>query len=455
MSESSVKSEIRNPETTTATQTDPVQTPAVPAAQSAPQEVQEGAEAAAEQAGVDEAAQREAAEKIAKAAGKAFRSGEKALRTGMLEAGRLSAEYINARLAMPNGKREVAVQRLELEFAPWSDVKVDVSRLVRTYEGYRLLAVEQDLAKQADTVPYSRYRDQWAKLVERDASVRGEQYMLLPGLEAECKAAFAKALADDLATTEVADMVSALVRDHAKHQQAAKDAELAVSKAKDAAEREATAKAAAELRAAEVAAKAAEDAKREADNEQTRAAAAAATEEWKAKQRAMVEQQAKAEQAERERKAAEARKAAEDKRLEREAAKAAAKAKKREQAARLAEQADAEDEDDDDAPTGTTVRGNILRTNAVSPTVNLKDAAKAGGMKQAAEWAAELVVHCEAPDDAFESLLRMLKASGELSKTSKRAIDAALVVLTRKAGPSPVELAGAAGSTNGAVALAK
>lgn len=84
--------------------------------------------------------------------------------------------------------------------------------------------------------------------------------------------------------------------------------------------------------------------------------------------------------------------------------------------------------------------------------------AKAGCVKDVASMAAELVTGCDAPDDVFAELLRVLKKSGELSKVSGRAIDAALTVLSRGAeqrGPSPVQVAQAmnpATNVNGSVA---
>ena len=76
---------------------------------------------------------------------------------------------------------------------------------------------------------------------------------------------------------------------------------------------------------------------------------------------------------------------------------------------------------------GTTVTGNLLR------------AAAHGTAKDVAGMAAELVTGSDKPDDVFMELLRQLKASKDMGKASKRAIDAALVVLTRKDKPQAPE----------------
>ncbi len=100
-----------------------------------------------------------------------------------------------------------------------------------------------------------------------------------------------------------------------------------------------------------------------------------------------------------------------------------------------------------------------------SPLGNLLQAAKQGTAKDVAAMAAELVTGCEEPDDVTAELLRLLVASGELSKGTVRALQAALVLLARKEEPakpatpavSPVAVAAALTtkpSTNGTPAAA-
>ena len=56
-----------------------------------------------------------------------------------------------------------------------------------------------------------------------------------------------------------------------------------------------------------------------------------------------------------------------------------------------------------------------------------------------AALAAEYVTDCDTPDDVFHALLLRLKGSEELSARSKRAVEAALVILARpERKPEPV-----------------
>jgi hypothetical protein len=67
--------------------------------------------------------------------------------------------------------------------------------------------------------------------------------------------------------------------------------------------------------------------------------------------------------------------------------------------------------------------------------------AKRGTAKDVAGMAAELVTGTDAPDDVLTELLGQLKASGQMSAKAVRAIDAALVVLTRSDRTNPVAVA--------------
>lgn len=72
-----------------------------------------------------------------------------------------------------------------------------------------------------------------------------------------------------------------------------------------------------------------------------------------------------------------------------------------------------------------------------SRATNLLASAKQGTAKDVGAMAAVLITGCEAPDDAFEEQLRRLKTSGEMSKQSIRAIDAAMLRLNKDAKPEP------------------
>lgn len=354
-----------------------------------------------------EAEEREAAEKTRQEAARAFRRGELAYRAGLLEAGRLSAQYIRQRLALGD-QRAAAVQALEGAFAPWSSAAVDVNRLVRVWEAFRLLAVEQGLAGEgrkqgpADAVPYGHWRDAWARLVERQGEgTRQETYILLPGLEEECRTLFREAVQGNLSREACADKVAALVREHAARQAEAERQRAEEAAAKARAEQEAAARAADELRAAQdakVEAEAEAKVRGDAATAEAMNQAAAALEE---KQRAMLEAHARAEAAERQRRAAE-RAAKERAEAERRAAeKAAARAAKRDRCMKdgaSASQSVAPREHGKAAQADEkrgTVTGNLLRVGraATAPTV--------------AEMIAELLRGC---DDAAAVLRHLGRA---------------------------------------------
>src|SRR5262245_48914435 len=178
--------------------------------------VQEQAAAAAERAAEQEAAARQEADATFKAAVREYRKGERSYRAGLLESGRLADLYCRQRMTLGD-KRAAAVQALEGELAKWSSTAVDVNRLVGTYHAYRLLAEEP--AVKADAVPYGHYRDAWGQLAVREAKdTPAETWRLLPGLEAECKAAFLTATEGGLSKAAVLDQVKSLLRQHADRQ---------------------------------------------------------------------------------------------------------------------------------------------------------------------------------------------------------------------------------------------
>jgi hypothetical protein len=390
---------------------------------SAEQAVAAAAQAAEEQAAAAEEQAREEADTTLKALVKAFRQGERAYRQGLLDAGRLCDEYVRQRLTLGD-KRSAAVQCVEGELAKWSSSAVNANQLIGSWHAYRLLAVEQQLDKApskgkpapADGVAYGHYRDAWCRLVERkEKDTAAEHWVLLPGLEAECREAFAKAVQASLSKDAASDAVRLLVAEQAKRQA---DQAKAAKETADKAAVQAQQQAAAENAAVQEAIKAQQQAASLGDPEALKRTA----EELQARQRAAVEATARAEQAQREADA----KAKADKA----AAEAAAKA-----AAKLMPKTDAKPAEQGKA---TAVPGN---TTPPLPTV----AEEEEGMtpERAAAEAAVLVVNSNAPDDATEQLLDMLVQSKELCPATTRALQAALVLIRRVSSPSPAEIANA------------
>jgi colicin import membrane protein len=474
------------------TTTNPVTTldpnPAAPAAVEQPATLEApgdaAAQRAAEQAAVAQALAEEAeqrarqeADATLKAAVKSYRAGEKAYRAGLLEAGRLADVYVFQRLVLGD-KRAAAVQTLEGELAKYSSTTVDANRLVACYQASHLLgdglldqldtasqlAAEADdkaavkaanaaykAAKEAlERVPYGHYRDAWSRLVQRTAKdTPQESWVLLPGLESDCREAFAKAVTDGLSKAAVEELARTLVT----HAEAA--AAEAARQAKGAAEAEARK---AELEAArqrqELAtanAKAEQAAKAAAEAEKAGATAEAKAEltaNMEAARKQLLEQQQATIAAEEQQRQAEAAKA----RAEAEA-KATAKRQAEAEAKAAAKKAKADAKDGTDKPatvdaSSTPAAPKQQPAPESRPTLgNLLQAAKAAGKagvaKDVAEMAAELVTGSEAPDDVLEQLLTILAAHPEMGKASHRACQAALVVLKRAESPAPAAVAAA------------
>lgn len=191
-----------------------------PEAPSAAEQAAQSASDAAAQAQADSDAAREQASATLKALVKAFRSGERAYRTGLLEAGRLAAEYIAQRLALCD-KRAAAVQAIGGALAAYASDSVDVNRLVRAWTAYRLLAVETGLTEKpapnkaapVDSVPYGHFRDAWSRLVERmHPDTVAEAWEFVPTVKADdARAAFRKAVESGLSREAVNDVVNALL----------------------------------------------------------------------------------------------------------------------------------------------------------------------------------------------------------------------------------------------------
>jgi hypothetical protein len=404
--------------------------------------VQESAEQAAGQAAEREQEARDQADATRAAAVKAYRRGESAYAAGLLESGRLCGVYVGQRLALGD-KREVAVKALEGDLSRFSSTEVDVNRLVRTYHAYRLLAEEPGLTAKpakgkpapADGVAYGVYRDHWCRLVERAAGTREESYTLLPGVEKACLAMFRRAVRDELSPKAAGELCGRLVRAHAARLARAEKARLAQAEARAKAERQAEQRAVADLRQAQ---QAAEKAKAEAKAKQDQAtaeAAARAAADLEAKQRAVVEQQAKAEQAERERQRAEKAAKEQAERDRKAAEKAAAKAEAANKPATVTPPAGEAPKAPNPADQRGEVKGNLLRM------------AEAGTVKDVAGMVVELITGTGKAEAVLEEVLRQLKAGGHVHKRAVGAIDAALLVLSRKeapkppAGPSPADVA--------------
>jgi hypothetical protein len=362
----------------------------------------------------------------------------------------LGASYLGQRLALGD-KREAAVQALEGELAEYSSTAVDANRLVRTWEAYRLLALEQGLTGDgrkkgpADAVSYGQLRDHWARVVERVPGNRAETYALLPGLEKACRSMFRRSVRDELSTTAAGECVARLVRAYAARQARAEKARLAKATAEAKAREEQAARAAAELRAAEQAKREAEAKAKQANDAAATQAAEQAAAELRAKQEAAVKAQAAAEQAAREKARAEKAAAEEARRLERAAEKTARKQAAKEQPATVAPSTPPAPRQGEQPKQGT-VTGNLLKI------------AEHGTVKDVAGMCVELVTGTGKPEAVLEELLRQLKAGGHVSKRAVGAIDAALLVLTRKpaahGNPAPAAAPAPAASANGHVPAA-
>lgn len=160
--------------------------------------------------------------------------------------------------------RANGVQTLVSEFARWSSSPVDgpyVNRLVQCYQASRLLT---DGADKAD-VPFGHYRDGWCQLVERvNKDTAEEDWVLLPGMEGECRDCFAEAVKDQWPRETVQTQVKGLLRRYADAQAAAARAKAdSQREAEREAEEKANAARIATIRQAETAAKA--EAKAEPD----------------------------------------------------------------------------------------------------------------------------------------------------------------------------------------------
>jgi hypothetical protein len=439
----------QNPEQLAQAAPQPAVVPEQPQEPTPEQAVAAGAQAAEEQAAAAEEAAREQADTTLKALVKAFRQGERAYRQGLLEAGRLCEEYLHQRLACGE-KRSAAVQSVEGELAKWSSNAVDANKLIGAWHAYRLLAVEQGLDKApskgkpapADAVAYGHYRDAWCRLVERkEKDTVAEYWTLLPGLEAECREAFAKAVAAGLSKDAASDAVRLLVQEQANRQaEQAKADKLAAEQEAVQAQQQA----AAENQAVQEAIQAQQKAAAIGDPQAVQRAA----EELRVKQTVAIQATAAAEQAQREadRKAAEEKAAKEraDKeqaKADKAAAKGKGKGKDAGQTAPVTPQ------------TTTAVPGNgtpmlptlpepAQATGKPAPKVAV-DADEEDDPETMAQYLVEAIEESTEPDTVVEGLLARLVESKELAPRTKRALKLAVQRLKATDSPSPAEAAAA------------
>ncbi len=176
----------------------------------------EQVQAAHQEAEAREEQAREECQATLKALVRAYSKGERDYRQGLVEAGRLAHAYIAQRLALGD-KRAAAVQAIEGQLAAYASDAVDVNRLVRVYQSWLLLCEEPGLAKLAANLAYGVYRDAWCLLVERSRKDTPQEcYLLLPGLEQECLAAFAEAVKGGLSKAACLERAKALVQEHVR-----------------------------------------------------------------------------------------------------------------------------------------------------------------------------------------------------------------------------------------------
>jgi hypothetical protein len=446
--------------------------PAADGAAAAARQAQQAAEAAEQ----EDERQREAADVTLRLCVKAYRQGERAYARGLLDAGKLASAYIAQRLTLGD-KRAAAVQTLEGQLAKYASSPVDVNRLVGCWEAHRLLAVEQGLTTApakgkpapADAVPYGHYRDAWMRLVERHGKdTPQEGWVLLPSLEADCRALYAEALKGGLSKAAVEERVRTLLNHHGAAQKRAADEAKAKADAEAAARAAEAAKAKAEREAAEAKVREAEAAAKAGQDAATagalNASLQATAEALRERQRQEQAAQAAADQAARDKAAVDkwARGAEEWDRKAREKAQREA-----DKAGRKATKAPAPA--GDPAPKPECHAGeNILATLA-------KSAGKATA-KDYAGLVADCVVRHPDPlavthdlvsalavradkaaeygaDDVLEAMLAGLDGHACLSGKAKRAVKAALLVLASKS-PAPADVATALTPANGTPAPA-
>jgi trimeric autotransporter adhesin len=377
--------------------------------------IQESADKAALDKAAELASKRQEANATLAACGVAYAQGERAMRAGRFEAGRLAGVYVCQRMALGD-KRDAAVSAIEGELAKWSSERPDASVLIRCYHAYRLLVQENPAADKtaADSVPYGHYREAFCQLLERTGKdTAAESWQLLTGCEDKARTLFGECAANALSREACKERVYSLQREYADKLAADKTAAAELAKGKAAEEQKAADKAKADAKAAQKALKDAEKAAEKAAEEQKAALTAAAE---KAKQELLAKQKA----------------ALEADKLAREAQKAANALAAEKAAAEKAAQK-AADKTEPKAPAAN-------KTAPASNTPPIHNPVAAAKSAQPKDLAANLVAQIaanKAPGAVLEELARLWKwaekdginfARGMLDNEHRGAQDAALAL---------------------------
>jgi hypothetical protein len=416
---------------TTTTEQPPVQEPTVPAAVQAEQPAAE-APAPAEQSPAQEQ-EPAAPQQTPEALLKAFVAKAKSAATAALEMGRLAKSYTATRMLLSDKvTRDVCVKCLANAWQEHSDDAVAPARvnlLIRTAATWELF--NASTGHKPGKVALRVVRE-FAPLCERKADSRAEEWFVAPALEQQARELWAEATGKGLNGEECAAAVAELLNHQAKRQADAakeererKEREQSQAEATRRAEVEAMLAKQREVAALEEQQRQLAQAEQTPQTEAKRAELTAAME--KAKQDLQAQQQTALAAGRQEEQAAKQVQAAA--KVEEQAAKQADKA----QETAAAKQDKAEGKGQDASKPGPKPRAQAKNL--------LPAAAKQGTVKDVAEMAAELVTGSDTPDDVLVELLRQLKGSGELSKSSVRALDAALIVLERSERTNPVNVA--------------
>jgi hypothetical protein len=131
------------------------------------------------------------AEKLRKDYTRSFRKGERDYLAGMMDTGRLCHEYIVCQVKRGQARSQ-AVKTIEGDLNAISTSTVNANELIRSYWAEVLLRDEGE-GKATWHFPYGAYRQGWQRLIQaEDMGKATERYILLPGMENDCKALFAE-----------------------------------------------------------------------------------------------------------------------------------------------------------------------------------------------------------------------------------------------------------------------
>lgn len=348
-----------------------------------------------------------AAQKALLQSANCIRRAERGLATSMLQAGKFGYSYLYHHVAA-GASRDSGITALQGRWAEYGeDTKANV--VIPCYHAYRLLQEEPGLKVE---VAYHLWRDYWRQLVERSMvtmdvgggrTVKQEQWALLPGLEQECKAEFARVAglgkpdkqAASAAVRALVERHESLKADAAKLAAAAKQAADTAAKAELDKARIAEAKAEQDAKAAKQAAEQAKDAEKA---ELTRQAEDA-KERLRQSQAELVAKHAAATAATAEKDRAD-KAAAEAERLRQVAADKALKA---------AKAADGANKPDANKPAGATARPGVEQPACKAPAVDMAAIGKAGSPADAAKMAEEFLLANEDNEGAVLHLLAGLR----------------------------------------------